>query len=123
MHTQKHLTLSNPRANEELVCCESVVPRRSSFLLLSHTSSSKQNYSVTRNYLDWLTSLPWGKQTEENFEIERARKVLDEDHYGMQDVKDRILVCIHYVKHCYTVSPKIALALMTKESGIVYLIR
>ena len=48
--------------------------------------------SVTRNYLDWLTSIPWGLYSEENFDIKRAREVLDEDHYGLKDIKDRILV-------------------------------
>ena len=47
--------------------------------------------SVTRNYLDWLTSLPWGKTSEENFDLKRAREVLEEDHYGLTDIKDRIL--------------------------------
>ena len=49
-------------------------------------------YSVTRNYLDWLTNLPWGKYSDENLDLERARQVLEEDHYGMDDVKKRILV-------------------------------
>lgn len=48
-------------------------------------------YSVTRNYLDWLTSLPWGIMSEENLELAQAAKILDEDHYGMDDVKKRIL--------------------------------
>lgn len=48
--------------------------------------------SVTRNYLDWLTNLPWGKCSEENLDLERAKQVLEEDHYGMDDVKKRILV-------------------------------
>lgn len=48
-------------------------------------------YSVTRNYLDWLTSLPWGVQSEENLNIKRAQEILDEDHYGMEDIKRRIL--------------------------------
>ena len=48
--------------------------------------------SVTRNYLDWLTSLPWGHTSKENFDLARARQVLDEDHYGLKDIKDRILV-------------------------------
>ena len=47
---------------------------------------------MTRNYLDWLTSIPWGIHSEENFKINQAREVLDEDHYGLQDIKDRILV-------------------------------
>lgn len=48
-------------------------------------------FNVTRNYLDWLTSLPWGKHTEENLDLTRAKTILEEDHYGMEDVKNRIL--------------------------------
>lgn len=48
-------------------------------------------YSVIRTYLDWLTSLPWNVATEDNLEIERARRILDEDHYNLEKVKDRIL--------------------------------
>lgn len=48
--------------------------------------------SVTRNYLDWLTSMPWGTNSVENLELGRAKEVLEEDHYGMDDVKKRILV-------------------------------
>jgi ATP-dependent Lon protease len=48
-------------------------------------------YSVIKTYLDWLTDLPWSKLTEDNLDIIHARQVLDEDHYDLQDVKDRIL--------------------------------
>ncbi|CAD5187569.1 unnamed protein product [Musa acuminata subsp. malaccensis] len=48
-------------------------------------------FNVTRNYLDWLTSLPWGNYSTENFDVHRAQKILDEDHYGLSDVKERIL--------------------------------
>jgi hypothetical protein len=48
--------------------------------------------SVTRNYLDWLTSIPWGRHSDENLDLARAQAVLEEDHYGMEDVKKRILV-------------------------------
>lgn len=58
---------------------------------LSFLDNHSSEFSVTRNYLDWLTSLPWGKSSEENLELEQARKVLEEDHYGMDDVKKRIL--------------------------------
>lgn len=47
--------------------------------------------SVTRNYLDWLTQLPWGVTSEENLDLDRATKTLDDDHYGMEDIKKRIL--------------------------------
>ncbi len=48
-------------------------------------------YSVTRNYLDWLTVLPWGIYSEDHYELKQAREVLDRDHYGLDDVKERIL--------------------------------
>ncbi len=48
-------------------------------------------YGVSRNYLDWLTSLPWGVYSTDNYDIAKARKVLDRDHYGLNDIKERIL--------------------------------
>ncbi|MEW5769575.1 MAG: endopeptidase La [Pseudomonadota bacterium] len=48
-------------------------------------------YTVTRNYLDWLTSLPWGKYTKDKLDLTRARKILDADHDGLDDVKERIV--------------------------------
>ena len=48
-------------------------------------------YGVTRNYLDWLTQMPWGKHSEDHFDLGAARKVLDRDHDGLEDVKDRII--------------------------------
>jgi ATP-dependent Lon protease len=48
-------------------------------------------YTVSRNYLDWLTSLPWGKFSQDSYDVEKARQILDRDHYGLEDVKDRIL--------------------------------
>ncbi|XP_051979959.1 lon protease homolog, mitochondrial-like [Xyrauchen texanus] len=56
-------------------------------LLDNHSSE----FNVTRNYLDWLTSMPWGTNSVENLELSRAKEVLEEDHYGMDDVKKRIL--------------------------------
>lgn len=58
---------------------------------LATLETSMSEFGVIRNYLDWLTSLPWGINSKEQYSIPRARKILDEDHYGMKDVKDRIL--------------------------------
>ncbi|MBS3740601.1 MAG: endopeptidase La [Candidatus Cloacimonetes bacterium] len=52
---------------------------------------SSPTFNVTRSYLDTLTSLPWGKYSEDRLDIQRVREILDEDHYGLQDVKDLIL--------------------------------
>lgn len=54
-------------------------------------SNRLYDFSVTRNYLDWLTSLPWSIQSEENLNLQRASEILDQDHYGMEDIKRRIL--------------------------------
>src|SRR5204863_4958723 len=48
-------------------------------------------YGVIRTYLEWLVDLPWSKETEDDLDIAHARKVLDEDHYDLEEVKDRIL--------------------------------
>jgi len=48
-------------------------------------------YAVTRNYLDWITLLPWGRHSPDNLDLQQARTVLDRDHYGLDDVKKRIL--------------------------------
>jgi ATP-dependent Lon protease len=48
-------------------------------------------YGVIRTYLEWLVDLPWSKETEDNLDIGHAREVLDDDHYDLEEVKDRIL--------------------------------
>src|SRR5512147_609409 len=58
---------------------------------LSRLPSAAAEYGVIRGYLDWLVSLPWSKGTEDNLAIDHAREILDKDHYGLQDVKERIL--------------------------------
>jgi ATP-dependent Lon protease len=48
-------------------------------------------YTVTRTYIDWLISIPWSKSTTDNLDIKRAQKILNEDHYDLEKVKERIL--------------------------------
>ena len=58
---------------------------------LRRMQEASPEYGMVRNYLDWLVALPWSKVDPEDIDIERARQVLDEDHYGLEKVKRRIL--------------------------------
>ncbi len=58
---------------------------------LSRLPSVAAEYGVIRSYLDWMVSLPWSKSTQDSLDIKHARKILDQDHFGLQDVKERIL--------------------------------
>ncbi|MDX8408329.1 MAG: endopeptidase La, partial [Mariprofundaceae bacterium] len=58
---------------------------------LSMLDTASPEYSVTRNYLDWLTCLPWGKTSRDRFNLKAAAKALNKHHSGLDDVKDRIL--------------------------------
>ncbi len=58
---------------------------------LSRLPTAAAEYGVIRTYLDWLVTLPWSKITPDNLDISHARQVLDQDHYGLEDVKERIL--------------------------------
>ena len=58
---------------------------------LSKMHPSSAEYTVAATYLDWMTSLPWKEKTEDNLDIKKARRVLDEDHYGLEKAKRRII--------------------------------
>lgn len=58
---------------------------------LEQTAPDSLEATVIRNYLEWIFALPWGSYTEDNLDIAHAKQVLDEDHYGLKQIKDRIL--------------------------------
>merc|ERR1719424_1877268 len=58
---------------------------------LAGLEPSSSEFNVTRNYLEWLTSIPWGHSSDERLDISQASEVLDHDHHGLEDVKERIL--------------------------------
>ena len=58
---------------------------------LSRLPTAAAEYGVIRTYLDWLVSVPWSVSTTDNLDIAHAREILDKDHYGLEDVKERIL--------------------------------
>ena len=58
---------------------------------LEKTAPDSMEATVLRNYLDWMFSLPWGIETQDNLDLNHAREVLDDDHFGLTEIKDRIL--------------------------------
>jgi ATP-dependent Lon protease len=68
---------------------------------LSKLPPAAAEYGVIKTYLDWLTSLPWNTSTEHEIDIAHTRQVLDEDHYGLEKIKDRILeyLAVRKLKH------------------------
>ena len=54
-------------------------------------TQSDMEQNVVERYLDWLTQIPFGVYTKDSFNVKKAREILDRDHYGLKDVKDRIL--------------------------------
>ena len=58
---------------------------------LENTAPESMEAMVIRNYLEWVFALPWGKETEDILDIDHAKQVLDEDHYGLEKIKERIL--------------------------------
>lgn len=59
---------------------------------------SAAEYTVSRNYLDWVVNLPWNKSTEDKLDLKEAEKILDEAHFGLQKVKDRLLEFLAVIK-------------------------
>jgi ATP-dependent Lon protease len=76
---------------------------------LERLPSAAAEYGVIRTYLEWILSLPWSKTTEDNLDLERARRILDEDHYDLEKVKDRIIESLAVAKLRNDVSGSILL--------------
>ena len=68
------------------------------FEKIRKTSPMSPDFTVSRNYLEWMTSVPWNKFTEDNFDLGNAKKILDEDHYGLEKPKERILELLAVLK-------------------------
>jgi ATP-dependent Lon protease len=65
---------------------------------LSQMSPAVAEYAISRNYLDWLLNLPWTKMTEDKLDLRQAEKVLNDQHYGLGKVKDRLLEYLAVIK-------------------------
>ena len=75
--------------------------------LLSKISSTTAEYTIGLTYIDYLISLPWNKKTEDNLDIQRAGKILNERHYGLPKIKERILEHLAVKKLMMTKKPRI----------------
>lgn len=58
---------------------------------MAKMNSTTPEYSISQNYIDYLVSLPWNRTTEDNLDVKRAEAILNQDHYGLDDIKERIL--------------------------------
>ena len=74
-----------PLNEEARAKCEKELDR------LSHMPPGTPEAAVSQTYIEWILDLPWGKETEDNLDLNRAREVLNRDHYGMDEVKERII--------------------------------
>ena len=74
-----------PLNEEARAKCEKELDR------LSRMAPGSPEASVSQTYIEWILDLPWGKETEDNLDLNRAREILNRDHYGMEEVKERII--------------------------------
>ena len=76
---------STPLNEEARAKCEKELDR------LARTAPGSPEANVSQTYIEWILDLPWGKTTEDHLDLQEARQVLNRDHYGMEDVKERII--------------------------------
>ncbi|MBI4658104.1 MAG: endopeptidase La [Verrucomicrobia bacterium] len=105
---QRELGESDPNAGEISALSEQIEKNqlsveaakvsRKELERLQQIPFSTAEYTVTRNYLDWLINLPWSKSTEDKLDLDDAARVLDEQHYGLTKVKDRLLEFLAVIK-------------------------
>jgi ATP-dependent Lon protease len=98
---QRELGDTDPNANEIKNLREKIEkaslpeePRKAALVELERmqqTSPAAAEYGISRNYLDWILSLPWEKSTEDKLDLKAAEKILNEQHFGLTKVKDRLL--------------------------------
>lgn len=65
---------------------------------LQHMSPAMAEFALTRNYIDWLLNLPWNKTTQDTLDLEAARRILEDQHYGLDKVKERLLEFLAVIK-------------------------
>lgn len=89
--TQKEITRYKKRINKAKLPKEAKEKVLYELDRLKNSGPYSSEGGIIRTYMDWILDLPWNKYTTDNFDISRARKILDDEHYGLKDVKDRII--------------------------------
>src|SRR5438067_3094445 len=79
------------RLNEKSLPTEIATKVRKEIDRLERTPPQSAEIAVLRSYIDWVLALPWNERSEDTFDIEKTRRVLDEDHYGLEGIKERII--------------------------------
>src|SRR5438874_12729522 len=79
------------RLNEKSLPTEVATKVRKEIDRLERTPPQSAEISVLRSYIDWILAMPWNERSEDGFDIEKTRRILDEDHYGLEGIKERII--------------------------------
>src|SRR6266851_2124155 len=91
METSSEVNELRTRLNEKSLPAEIATRVRKEIDRLERTSPQSAEISVLRSYIDWVLALPWNERSEDSFDIEKTRHILDEDHYGLEGIKERII--------------------------------
>src|SRR5213080_2041368 len=91
METTSEVEELRARVNEKHLPTEAMAKVRKEIDRLERTPAQSAEISVLRSYIDWVLALPWNERSEDSFDIEKTRRILDEDHYGLEGIKERII--------------------------------
>jgi ATP-dependent Lon protease len=89
--SENEMTLLKEKIENASLSEEAYNKAMEEFKRLQTMSQSSAEATVARTYLQWLTDIPWKKKTRDRLDVKKARKILDRDHYGLKDCKDRII--------------------------------
>src|SRR5437667_4007555 len=91
METSSEADELRARLNEKLLPPEVATKVRKEIDRLERTPPQSAESSVLRSYIDWILAMPWNERSEDGFDIEKTRRILDEDHFGLEGIKERII--------------------------------
>src|SRR5437764_31443 len=91
METTSEVEELRARVNEKHLPAEAMAKIRKEIDRLERTPAQSAEVAVLRSYIDWVLALPWDERTQDHFELEETRRILDMDHYGLEGIKERII--------------------------------